>query len=305
MPSPRDLAALLVAGFDRHAEVRLDRALIALLRSTGIERFRSEETAWKLEDSVLRLLREYQPENLPFRLCDGGKRLVGKARCSASDNPDIAFARRAEALATEVLDTLLELTPHDFEVVSAASMVLSGSREMRALCTGDEGGIDFYGRLPIRQPSSRIPEGILFTTLLPKDLLLLGQAKRYGRHARIGRPEIQQFKAQVLDCLNKYEDNQSPPTHRVPDSYYSRNEPCLGVFVTTASFAETADEYVEPSGIVLVPGMKLSQFLAFHRVGVVQDVDVLRFDQDKFAAWLAEQRRNLTEIGPAFKSGIC
>jgi hypothetical protein len=293
-PSPHDLAIRLVDGFDRHAEVRLDRALAALLRGDGFERFRSEETAWKVEDAVLRHLSEYQPENLPFRLCDGGKRLVGKARGGANDNPDTTFARSAEALASQVLDALLELTPDDFEVASAASMVLSGAREMRALCTGDEGGIDFYGRLPIRQASSRIPEGIMFTTLLPKDLLVLGQAKRYERRARIGRPEIQQFKGQVLDCLNKYEGNQSPPSHRVPDSYYFRDEPYLGVYVTTASFAETASECVEASGIVLVPGVRLSQFLAFHRAGIVQDGNGFRFDKHEFATWLAEQRRVLT-----------
>jgi len=55
------------------------------------------------------------------------------------------------------------------------------------------------------------------------------------------------------------------------ESYYLRDEPFLGVFVTTASFAETASECVEASGIVLVPGTHLAQFLAFHRVGIVED----------------------------------
>lgn len=293
-PPPRELADRLVVEFDRHAEVRLDYALVALLRTIGLERFKSEEIAWKVEDGVLRILRERPPEDLPFRLCDGGKRLVGKARSGASDSPDIAFARNAEGLASQLLDTLLGLTPHDFEVVSAATMVLSGAREMTALCTGDEGGIDFYGRLQIRQSSPQIPRGIIFTTLLPKELLVLGQAKRYERRVRIGRPDIQQFKGQILDCLKKYEGNQCPPTHRVPDSYYRRDEPCLGVYVTTASYAETASECVEASGIVLVSGLQLSQFLAFHRVGVVQNENIYRFDKDEFAIWLAAQREILT-----------
>jgi restriction endonuclease Mrr len=268
----------------------LDRALIALLRGLGLERFKSEEIAWKVEDAVLRRLRERPPEGLPFRLCDGGKRLVGKARTRAADTPEIVFARNAEALASDLLDTLLGITPSDFEVVSAASLMLSGAREMKALCTGDEGGIDFYGRLPIRQPSSLIPDGIIYTTLLPKDLLVLGQAKRYARDDRIGRPDIQLFKEQIRDCLNKYEGNQLPPSHRVQDSYYHRDEPCLGVYVTTASFADTATECVEASGIVLVTGVRLSHFLVFHRVGVVQDENTFHFDEGTFAAWLACQR---------------
>ncbi|MGA2402533.1 MAG: hypothetical protein ABSG91_12645 [Syntrophobacteraceae bacterium] len=165
---------------------------------------------------------------------------------------------------------------------------------MIALCTSDEGGIDFYGRLEIRQPSSRIPAGIIHTTLLPEELLVLGQAKRHQYHVRVGRPDIQQFKGQIHDCLKKYEGNQCPPAHRVPESYYHRDEPFLGVFVTTASFAETASECVEASGIVLVPGVRLSHFLAFHRVGIVEDEGGLRFDQDEFSLWLASQRHALT-----------
>lgn len=294
VPSPNDLAVRILDGFDRRVEVRLDRALAKLLRDNGFGRFESEEIAFKVEDAVLKRLRDYQPETLPFRLCDGGKRLVGKARISSNDNPETTFARSAEALASKILDALLELTPDDFEVASAAAMMLSGAREMRALCTGDEGGIDFYGRIPVREASRRIPEGMMFTTLLPKSLLVLGQSKRFERHTRIGRPAIQQFKGQLFDCVNKYDGNRSPPTHRVPDSYYFRNEPCLGVFVTTASFAETAKECVEASGIVLVPGVQFSQFLAFHRIGIVNNGDFFQFDQGEFTAWISEQRRMLT-----------
>jgi hypothetical protein len=272
----------------------LDRALIELLRRSGQGRFESSETAWRVEDSVLRLLRERQPEDLPFRLCDGGRRIIGKARVGARDNPETIFARNAEKLSGLLLNTILDLTPDDFEVVSAASMVLSGAREMKALCTIDEGGIDFYGRLEIRPSSSRIPAGIIHTTLLPEELLVLGQAKRYQCHARVGRPDIQQFKGQIHDCLKKYEGNQRPPAHRVPESYYRRDEPFLGVFVTTGSFAENAIESAEASGIVLVPGVQLSQFLAFHRVGIVEDEGGFRFDQNEFSLWLASQRLVLT-----------
>lgn len=292
--SPSELTESLVTGFDRHAEVRLDHALIELLREGGLGRFAASERAWKVEDAVRRLLEERPPEDLPFRLSDGGKRLVGKARISARDNPETIFARSAERLADLLLNALFEVTPDDFEVICAASMMLSGAREMKALCTGDEGGIDFYGRLEIRPPSSNIPAGLMHTTVLPKELLVLGQAKRNHPDVRIGRPAIQQFKGQIQDCLKQYEGNQFPPSHRVPESYYLRDEPFLGVFVTTASFAETADESVGASGIVLVPGARLSQFLAFHRVGIVEDAASYRFDESAFFNWLASQRDRLT-----------
>ena len=96
--SPRELADSLVTGFDRQAEVRLDRALIELLCQSGLGRFGASESAWKVEGAVLRLLEERPPEDLPFRFSDGGKRLVGKARISARDNPETIIARNVERL---------------------------------------------------------------------------------------------------------------------------------------------------------------------------------------------------------------
>lgn len=190
-----------------------------------------------------------------------------------------------------MLNHLTTITPNEFEIVSAAALLLAGAREMHALCTGDEGGIDCYGRLEIRPRSQLVPDRIIHTTILPKELLVLVQAKRYRQDTVIGRPEIQKFKAQIADCLDKYEGNDRPPSHRVPESYYHRREPHMGVFVTTATFAETARECVEASGIVLVTGIQLAQFLAFHRVGRAQSGGKYLFSDAKFVEWLNLQAK--------------
>jgi hypothetical protein len=246
-----------------------------------------------MEDGVLRHLEKYAPQEMPFLLKNGGKQLVGKSRSGEHDSLEMIAARRAYAISGNLLDALLQVTSTDFEVICAASLLLAGAYEMRALCTGDEGGIDFYGRLEIRQNSPRLTPDIAHTNILPKKLLVLGQAKRYSRDARIGRPDIQQFKGQLGDCAMKYEGSTRPPTHRVPDGYYLRNEPFLGVFATTASFADTAHESTEASGIVLIDGVRLAQFLGFHQVGAAIDESGPRFDPAVFAAWLEEQRRRL------------
>ena len=164
---------------------------------------------------------------------------------------------------------------------------------MYALCTGDEGGIDFYGRLVVRPPAGKVEPGILYTTILPKEVLIFGQAKRYMRSQRIGRPDIQTFKGQVEECLEKYPGNVRPPSHRVPNSYYERGEPHLGVFVTTAMFAETAAGSAFASGIILVAGTRLAQFLVHHRVGIRCEGDSYEFDREMFVAWLEDRRREL------------
>ena len=196
-------------------------------------------------------------------------------------------------LGDPLLNHLVTLTPDDFEVVAGAAVALSGGEQMRVLCTGDEGGIDFYGRLAIRPPSPRVDAGILYTTIVPARLLVLGQAKRFSRDAMIGRPEIQKFKGQIDDCLDKYDENPLPPTHRVPGSFYIRGEPCLGIFVTTASFTETAAGAVAASGVVLVSGVQLAQFLLMHNVGVVKEYGAPAFRTEAFAAWLASERQRL------------
>lgn len=286
--SPRDLAQLIVQGFDRRSELSLAKALTAVLRKLGESRYKSEEIAFNMEDAVLRHLRSFEEESLPFRIRD--KRLIGKERTGEIDDPDTVVAKIVQGLAPVLLNELVKLTPDDFEVACTASMLLSGASEMKALCTGDEGGIDFYGRIEVRRPSESIPKGVIYTTILPRKLLILGQAKCYNLDARIGREAIQQFHGQVLDCLKKYEGNTRPPSHRVRASYYQRGELTLGVFITTASFTDTAVASAEGLGYVLIPGHKLAQFLCFKQVGIIEYGGKYLFDPQVFQSWLSKAR---------------
>ena len=45
---------------------------------------------------------------------------------------------------------------------------------------------------------------------------------------------------------------------------------------------------------MLVPGTRLSQFLAFRRVGIVEEEGSYRFDENEFSSWLTAQRDVLT-----------
>jgi restriction endonuclease Mrr len=283
----RELADLLIKAFDRRAATDVERALSKALRDNGVPKFAADGEAFARAPEVLRELRNRPPEDLPFRFGQADDtRLIGKERPGASDTRETAFAKQTWVLAEALLDHLLTLPPDQFEVVAAAAIELAGAHEMRALCTGDEGGIDFYGRLLVRPPSSKVTPGIVYTTILPKAVLVLGQAKRYPKDQRIGRPEIQKFKGQIEECLEKYPGNPRPPAHRVPGTYYERGEPHLGVFVSTASFAETAAGSAYASGVTLVGGRQLAQFLIQNRVGVSRMGEACGFDASEFGAWL-------------------
>ena len=290
----RELADLLIREFDRQRATSLERALADALRAHGVPKFSADAEAFARTAEVLHELRNRPPEPLPFRFGQSDEtRLVGKGRVAERDSAETAFAKQTWGLSDKLLDYLITLTPADFEVVATAAVELAGAHEMRALCTGDEGGIDFYGRLMVRPPSNRIAAGIVYSTILPKAVLILGQAKRYSRDQRIGRPEIQKFKGQIDDCLEKYAGNPVPPSHRVPDSYYERGEPYLGVFVSTASFAATAEGSVCASGVSLVGGTQLAQFLVQNRVGISCDGETYQFEPKEFEAWLEDRRLGL------------
>jgi restriction endonuclease Mrr len=60
--------------------------------------------------------------------------------------------------------------------------------------------------------------------------------------------------------------------------------------MTTGSFTETATQEISASGIVLVSGLQLSQFLAVNRVGVAERNGAPHFDTSDFAEWIEIQR---------------
>ena len=164
---------------------------------------------------------------------------------------------------------------------------------MYATCSGDDGGIDLYGRLPLRAADTAVHPGLLRTSLLVKEILVLGQCKRYDRGARIGRPEIQKFLGAVRSCLNQYEGNERPPSRRVPREFYRRDELCIPVFMTTADYADTSTGEAESNDVILVEGRGLAEFLTAQRVGIVDDVETGQpsFDRGAFEAWLEKSRQ--------------
>lgn len=111
-------------------------------------------------------------------------------------------------------------------------MGYGGGREDagRALGRAGDGGVD----------------GVIKEDRLGLDAVYI-QAKRYQADAVVGRPELQAFAGSLQGVRAS-----------------------KGVFVTTASFARTAREYVEriPTRIVLIDGDELARLMIEHEVRV-------------------------------------
>jgi hypothetical protein len=290
MPSAKDLAHLLIQTFREDRTIPLTHALTDLLQQQGQDRFEAAEEAEKIAPRVRNLLEKQQ--EIPFEFgAQDPMLLVGKRRVRVDDNLQTGFARLARACVVPLHQALCNCADYDFEVVCAAALFESGALPIVATCSGDDGGIDLYGRLPLRPADANIQQGILQTTVLPKELLLLGQCKRFDQAAHIGRPEIQKFVGAVHDCLNFYEGNPSPPSRRVPVDFYQRSEICIPVFVTTAEYAETAIGEARGNNVVLINGRELAQFLVAHQVGTIEHDGQPTFDLNRFNSWLEDARR--------------
>lgn len=287
MVTAKELTDRLVAWFDPSRSMKIQEAITRILVAEGCSQYDAAEEAERVAQRVIYHLQQRTPYELPFEFSPSDSfRLIGKRRARRSDSPSTLYARAARELMPGVIQMMAQLSADEFEVLCALALRRSGAKEAFALKTHDEGGVDFFGRISVKPHIPEVPTSLLRTSFLDWKLFILGQAKCLNPGTRIGRDEIQKFAQQVRDCLRKYRDNPDPPKHRVPPSYYVEEEPCLPIFMTTARFSDRAPGAALSSGIRLVEGTELAEFLIAHRIGVsmVDDSPVLSFEE--FRSWL-------------------
>lgn len=288
--APQEIAEKIVNKFIRTSSKKVYEAIIDILRAEGFADIEAIELAENSESQVLSHLLNYPPTELPFEFSTRERnRLIGKSRLRKNDKPETIYARIASTLLDQIRKTLVNIDYNDFETLCAASLRLAGATEAFALRTSDEGGIDFFGKIPLRNQSESIPTTLLRTPLLKWDLLILGQAKRNDFKVSIGRAEIQKFAGQIRECLAKYPGNPDPPKKHVPFDYYIQNEPCLPIFITTASFSDRVPGTALANGIRLIDGQELAEFLLFNKIGVVEDKNGPAFSEELLSQWVKDQ----------------
>lgn len=288
MVTAREASHLLAATFDPRAISRLDRALEALLVIEGLDSYEAAVEAERLAPAVARSLRDRPPTELPFDLSESRPvRLIGKSRSRPQDSPRVAHLRDRLVLVDEVLLALLKCAPTTFERVCARLMTLQGASESIAIAAGDEGGIDIYGRLPLRLNDPEVPEHLIRSTFLRNNLLFLGQCKRYEPSATISRPDIQLFVGQAADCLTQYEHFTGRiPSRHVPFEFYRKKELAFLIFFTTSRFSSGAISAAEGSDVLLVEGREIAELMLFYGVGIVENGGEVAVSPGAIEAWV-------------------
>lgn len=270
MVAPAALVEWLSREFDPLLSKRLDEACADALRAAGVtESMIADSLTTSFLATLLGHLRRRDPDLLPFDISDTRPiRLVGKERPRPGDTEKVEGIRPLLRLQEEMLDAVYNLGHEVFERICAAIMSVSGASRSVALTSQKEGGIDLYGRIPLRLHDQEVPADLLKTTLIRQDLFFLGQCKCIKPVSSIDRPELQKFAQQVRDCCDKYEGNPKPPPKRVPSSEYRKNETTLSLYFTTGIFTADAIGQAEASDIRLINGPHLAQLLIYNRVGV-------------------------------------
>lgn len=260
--NPSDIASLLASTFDPTQSLTVEEAIAETLRFAGYRQVEAAIEADATAGRVLASLRSKPVQELPFDISDSRPvRLVGKRRGRARDSEQAREARAQFDLVPALVQAIYEQGPIAFEHLVRRCLVLDGASE--SLLTGfrDEGGIDVYGRIPIRNQAPDIPESLLRTALVTKELLFLAQCKCLNPSDTLGRPVLDQFEGAVSACMAQYDNNPHPPTNRVPEDFYHRGEAVLKMLFTTAEFSVQALAAAQSYDMLLVDGRRLAEFL--------------------------------------------
>lgn len=162
---------------------------------------------------------------------------------------EAAYQKVRQGLATELLQTIKTLSPTFFERLVIDLLVKMGYGGTRT-DAGEAIGRSGDGGI----------DGIIKEDRLGLDAVYM-QAKRW--EGSVGRPEIQKFAGALQGQRAR-----------------------KGIFITTSTFTQDADEYVSriDSKIVLIDGSRLAQLMIDYNVGVTSTAlyELKRVDSDYF-----------------------
>jgi len=177
-----------------------------------------------------------------------GEDVVDEAQ-TPEEEIEAAYQKVRQGLATELLQTIKTLSPTFFERLVIDLLVKMGYGGTRT-DAGEAIGRSGDGGI----------DGIIKEDRLGLDAVYM-QAKRW--EGSVGRPEIQKFAGALQGQRAR-----------------------KGIFITTSTFTQEADEYVSriDSKIVLIDGGRLAQLMIDYNVGVTSTAlyELKRVDSDYF-----------------------
>ncbi len=195
----------------------------------------------RIDKSILARFPDYQDWQLGKKVVEGSDVAIPLAADdieTPEERIEQAYIQLDTALAEDLLEQVLSLTPARFERLIVELLIAMGYGDGRAemgqaLGRAGDGGID----------------GVVNEDKLGLDAVYI-QAKRYAPDNKVGRPALQAFIGSMTG-----------------------ESATKGVFVTTSGFSNEAHEFVRrvQQRVVLIDGARLARLMIDHGVGVKAD----------------------------------
>ncbi len=262
--SEEDLAVMLPSGkqstFDNRvawARTYLDKA--GLVETPQRGKYRITDAGRKALDSGEKIDLEYLEKIEKFKEFHanpkqgaGGETSAEKEE-SPTETLEAAYQKVNAALASQLMDEVMKLTPVEFERLVVKLLLKMGYGS----------GIEEAGKVTQQSNDGGI-DGIIKEDQLGFSHIYI-QAKQWSVDQTVGRQEIQRF-------VGALQGKQAQK----------------GLFITTAKFSSGAEQYADNllgAKVVLVDGLALTRLMIKHNVGVsVEEVyEVKKIDSDFFA----------------------
>lgn len=224
----------------------------------------------RLIDAMLAVLAEYDDGHMeaPLRQSDTVNDVfVFTFADDPADSVDrrMLFARlRCQP---ELRNEILAMSDRSFELLCGRLLELMGCDRVKVTRGTQDRGIDMLGRLAI---SSGVLPGARRMVLGSLNLVLVGQAKRYGSDFKVGPEEVRQI-AGTWGLILRARANGELENHvaDVIDDLGLRGEdPHVPMVVTSSGFTRLAIREARSGGVVLIDGRQLAYALAREGVAI-------------------------------------
>jgi restriction endonuclease Mrr len=182
----------------------------------------------------------------------------------------------------EILETLKDLTPNEFEHFCAYLLRLYGCSKSIKTKQSNDGGIDFYGLL---NPSSHNKTPIICLIRNIK-ILILGQAKKWNKNVDINSIKL---------LTKNFEDltrNRNEKRKEISENFPKEEYQYFPLFITTSKFTKGAKKYANMNRIITKDGEQiiedLIELLPKETITKLFSED---FKKEKFINWLKNEIR--------------
>lgn len=213
----------------------------------------------------------------PYELLLDRDRIVGYSFPRPADDEVTQVLREVAPLHDDMLRTIRNLDPADFETFCAEVLKLLGAQDSYKTRLSQDGGADFFARVSIRPATSFDTRFVSFEDEFM--MLIVGQAKAYAVERPVGVSAVRELVGTL--AMFQFDDT----AYEVP---FERHlcDPILPLLMTTGVFSSTAKNLARRYGVVIKDGAQLATFLCQNGIGISATQDSRVLDRDIFLRWL-------------------